>query len=256
LVFTASRFQCTGIYGNISPGHTLPVCRLSTSGGENKMRKVHKMILIAVAGLTMVGCVSVNNIPLATDATAAIKNRNVVTAKREKPDFSAMTAGKATFAMLGAVASISSGNEIVAKNNIEDPADYISEKLNTTLSAKYGSRVSSKSVSVKEDDVQAISKNNPDIDLLLDIRTINWSFIYFPTTWNKYRVIYSARLRLIDVKGKRVMAEGFCARVPDETPTSPTYDELLANNAERLKKELRNAADFCVAEFKSKVLQL
>ncbi len=220
------------------------------------MRKAYKSIWIAVAGLTVVGCVSVNHIPLTTDVAGAINNREVATAKREKPDFSAMTAGKATFAMLGAVASISSGNEIIAKNNIEDPAVYVGEKLGVELSTKYGTRVSSKSVSVNADDVRTISKNNADIDLLLDIRTINWSFNYFPTTWNKYRVIYSARLRLIDIKGERVLAEGFCARVPDETPNSPTYDELLANNAQRLKKELRDAADFCVGEFKTKVLQL
>jgi hypothetical protein len=51
------------------------------------------------------------------------------------------------------------------------------------------------------------------------------------------------------------VAEGFCSRVPDQTPNSPTYEELLANNAERLKRELKEAADFCIGDFKTKVLQ-
>ena len=220
------------------------------------MCKILQILFIAVAGLSMVACVSTKNIPMTIDAANSVSNREVATAKREKPDFAAFTAGKAMFALVGAMAMISAGNEIVAKNNIEDPAAYIGEKLSLELSAKYGTKVSSKSVAVKDEDVREITKSNPDIDLLLDIRTINWSFAYFPATWNKYRVIYSARLRLVDIKAGKIIAEGFCSRVPDQTPNSPSYDDLLDNNAERLKKELNEAADFCVGEFKAKVLQL
>lgn len=218
--------------------------------------RTKKALFIVLAGLTMVGCVSVNHIPMTPDAITSINNKEVVTGKREKPNFAAMTAGKAMFAMVGAAAMISAGNEIVAKNNVQDPATYISEKLSTALSMKYGTKVSAKTVSITDDDVQALSRKNPEIDLILDIRTVNWSFVYFPTTWDKYRVIYSARLRLIDVKGGKVTAEGFCSRIPDQTPSSPTYEELLANDAKRLKRELREAADFCINDFKTKVLQL
>lgn len=34
---------------------------------------------------------------------------------------------------------------------------------------------------------------------------------------------------------------------------APSLDELLGNNAERLKKELQEEAEYCVAEFKKKV---
>ena len=216
---------------------------------------INKALLAVVVGLTMVGCVSVNHIPMTPEIANGIKYKEVVTGKREKPDFAAITAGKAMFAMIGAVAMISAGNEIVVNNNVEDPAIYIVEKLSADLSAKYGTKVSTKSVTITDDDVQAASKNNPGVDVILDIRTINWSFAYFPTTWDKYRVMYSARLRLIDVKDEKVIAEGFCSRVPDQTPSSPTYEELLANNAERLKRELKEAADFCIGDFKTKVLQ-
>ena len=215
-----------------------------------------RLLCAAIALFSMAGCVSVNQIPMTPEAANGIKDKEVVTGTRKKPGFAAMTAGKAMFAMVGALAMISAGNEIVAKNDIQDPAGYISGKLGAALSAKYGTRVSTKTVEITDEDVQAISKSNPGVDLILDVRTINWSFAYFPTTWNKYHVLYSARLRLIDVKGARVVSEGFCSRVPEETPNSPTYEELLANNAQRLKKELKDDADYCVDDFKAEVLKL
>ncbi len=229
------------------------------------MLKIHKMLLALVVGLTITGCpasfgfVRVNHIPMTPKTASEIKNKEVVTTKREKPSFYAATAGKVAFAILGVglVAIFRAGNEIVAKNNIDDPAIYIGEKLSADLSAQYGTIVSPKSVTLTDDDVQTISKSNSDMDLILDIRTIKWGFSYFPTTWNRYRAVYYSRLRLIDAKGGKVLAEGSCSRndYTDVTPGAPSYDELLANNAERLKRELQEAADFCVGDFKTKVLQ-
>lgn len=221
---------------------------------EKNMYK-KKKLLIAIAGLAMVGCASVSHIPMTPETANTIKNREVATVKRDKPNFAAATVGQSTFGIFGIAAATSAGNEIVTKNNIEDPAIYIGERLSEELAKKYDTKVSSKSIEIGDDNVKHISKSSPGSELVLDIMTINWNFVYFPTSFNKYRVIYRARLRLIDTKSEKVLAEGICSRVPDQTPDSPTYDELLANNAERLKKELKDAADFCVGEFKSKVLQ-
>lgn len=218
---------------------------------------MYKKLLITITCLSMVGCASVeSHIPMTPEVANTVKGREVATAKREKPNFFAFTSGKGAFGPLGVLAAFPAGNEIVVKNNVEDPAVYIGEKLSTELSTKYGTKVSSKSVTVTNDDVQAISKNNAGVDLLLDVSTIGWGFAYFANFTGKYRVTYGARLRLIDTKSGKILAEDRCSRGnQDQTPTSPSYDELLANNAERLKKELREAADFCVGEFKSKVLQ-
>ena len=93
-------------------------------------------------------------------------------------------------------------------------------------------------------------------DLLLDVQTINWSWIYYPASWGHYKVIYSAKLRLIDTKHSRLIADGFCARIPDQPADSaPTREELLNNKAERFKQELATAADYCVQQFRTKVFQ-
>src|SRR5262249_40419206 len=101
-----------------------------------------------------------------------------------------------------------------------------------------------------------VARASSGVDLLLDVRTLSWGFAYLPTTWNRYRVRYSARLRLFDMKTARVLAEGGCRRSSDETPDAPSYEELLANGAQRLKAELRSAAELCLGEFRAKTLSL
>lgn len=68
--------------------------------------------------------------------------------------------------------------------------------------------------------------------------------------------MYSAKARLIDAATKDVVAEGACARVPDQQPGSPTYDELMADGAKRLKSELATAAVECLTQFKRDTLKL
>ena len=212
--------------------------------------------LLVVVAATTAGCVSVQQIPMNPSSADTIKDKEIALSQRAKPDFAASTPAKAMFAMIGATAMISEGNELIRKNAIEDPAVYIAHTLADDLHGRYNTRLSPKGVAVAGDDVADLVKNANGSDLVLDIRTLNWSFVYFPLSLGKYRVIYSARLRLVDAKSGRILAEGGCYRVPEHTAHSPTYDELVANSAARLKQELRTAADFCVSEFKAKTLAL
>jgi len=221
---------------------------------------MYKKLLFVISCLGMVGC---GHNPIILNNANAIKNKEVAIAKHDKPNFTAFTPGRVAggqFGILGALigekVSGKTGNEIIAEFNIEDPAPYIAEKLSAELAANYGTTVSSKPMAVTGNDVAEILKSAASADLVLDIVTHDWRFAYFATSWSKYRIVYLAGLRLIDTRSGEILATGTCSRDSNETPTSPTQDELLANNAERLKKELREAADFCVSEFKSKALNL
>lgn len=203
------------------------------------------------------GCVSVQEMPIEANSLDTLKGRELMLSVRARPDFAAMTVGKAAIGgLIGAAAMISAGNEIVAHNDIQDPARHISERLGRALKDSYGVRLASRETAIVSDEISEIVSNSPDADLVLDTRTINWSLAYFPTSWGKYRVIYSARLRLVDVKRRKVLAEGGCRHLPEETEMSPSYDELIANNAARLKLELAAAAAFCAGEFGSKTLAM
>jgi hypothetical protein len=203
----------------------------------------------------LTGCVSTKIVPVDNKQLAALNGGTSAMSQREKPSFAAGTAGKAMFGALGGAAMIAAGNEIVRDNQIEDPAGYIANKLLPDFAAANGLKLVSSTSTASGTDVAQLAKQYSNVDLLFDVQTINWSFVYFPTNWNHYRVIYSAKLRLIDTKHGKLIADGFCARVPNETPDAPTREELLADHAARLKKELATAADYCIGEFRSKVLQ-
>ena len=218
---------------------------------------------LSVAGLT--GCVSVEHIPMTAATADSMKGREISLSERPKPDFGAMTAGRmAGGALFGAIggavagsAMVSAGNEIVAQNNLEDPAQHIGVALTGALGARFGAKLNAPRTQISTDDAAEVAKSAAGSDLVLDVRTINWGFVYFPTSWSKYRVMYTARTRLIDAKKGQVVAEAGCAApVADNADAAPTYEEMLADGAARLKKELAHAAEFCAGEFASKMFSL
>ena len=159
---------------------------------------------------------------MAENSAASLKGREISISTRDKPDFAAMraaTSGLLVGGLLGAAINISAGNEIVAQNDVDDPAGQIGRTLGGALEAAHGARVSRLSGALSSDDAAEVRKMMPAADLVLDIRTINWSFLYFPLNWTKYRVLYSARGRLIDAKNGEVLAESGCVKPLDEEDT-------------------------------------
>jgi hypothetical protein len=209
-------------------------------------------VLLLIAG-ALSGCVSTKIVPVDHKALATFQGRTVATSQRDKPAFAANTAGKVMFGMVGAVVAVTSGNALIKENDVADPATAISQALLADLVTYDFLTPAQGASTTNTDDVQKLAQQYSNADLLLDVQTVNWSFWYFPTNWTHYKVIYSAKLRLIDTKHSKLLADGFCARVPEETPDAPTHDELVENNAARLKKELATAADFCIQEFRTKV---
>lgn len=216
-----------------------------------------KVLLIVAAGVIATGCTTVSKVPMAAATGTAMKEQTVAQTARAKPDFAAVTAGKAMFGMLGAVAMISAGNEIVTGFQIADPADEIGRGLAEALKSSRGAKIAAGTTSVKVDDPAGVAAAaGGAARYVLDVQTIGWGFSYFPTDWTHYRVSYRAKARLIDTASKTVVAEGGCSRMPESNTGAPTYDELMATNAVRLKQELSLAASTCVAQLKTDMLAL
>jgi hypothetical protein len=211
-------------------------------------------LAISIA-LVVSGCASVNIQPIDIKSVAALKNQSLSHTTREKPSFTAFTAGKAVFGMLGGALMISEGNKIVKENDVPDPANSIAVGLAKALGEKYGTKFSGNTVIVTTDEAEQIADvSKASAKFVLDVETVNWSFIYFPTNWARYRVIYTARARLIDTEAKKVVAEGFCNRIPQPDANAPTYDELVANSAAGLKSELSLATEECINSFRKEML--
>lgn len=202
-------------------------------------------------------CVSTKNVPLDINAFEKNELSKITLSKRDKPDFGAMTPGKAAFGGFGAMAMINAGNKIVLENEVEDPANFIGAQLGKMLAEKYDiTEVTRSEVVVSGLKTQSVIDAYSGVGLLLDVQTVNWSFVYFPTKWGKYRVIYSAKLRLMDSDTGKLLAEGFCQRTPEYNENAPTKSELLADKAAKLKEELLLGADSCIEQLKADVLSL
>jgi hypothetical protein len=211
--------------------------------------------LVMFVVLASAGC-AVKNIPLAPETLPTLQGLQVGQTRYAKPQFEAMTAGKAMFGVVGAVAMLNAGNKLVAEHRIQDPAPEISEALAKSLIAQLKLRpVQLNGAELTSDSLEDVVKTSKPVELLLDVKTIRWGFLYFPTDFSHYRLLYSFRVRLIDAKAGKVLAEGWCVQ-PDETSNPPTYDEMLANSAAWLKKELSAAAGRCTERFRKETLSL
>ena len=216
-----------------------------------------KKTLAILSAALLVGCVHVDPKPLAKDSISTLSGKRIDFTEYEKPSFSAMTAGKAMFGMLGGIAMISAGNQIVKENEIEDPSIRVSQTLTDRLVTKHGmQKAPHRSDLAQDDDLASLAKNRADVDFLLDVKTINWWFGYFPSNWTHYRVFYTTRMRLIDTGQQQVVAETLCVGRPVDETNPPTRDELLADNAKLLKALLEKAGDDCASVLSKDFLQL
>lgn len=201
------------------------------------------------------GCTTIRFQTLDVKNAAALKDQTVAVTNYPKPDFSAMTPAKATLAIVGAFAAISEGNQIIANNNVADPAKKTSDELVTALENKLGAKRVAIPIEVTDDDVSKIATlAAPTARYVIDVKSFVWNMGYFATDWFHYRVMYTARARLIDANAKTVIAEGFCKRIPESNTNAPTYDEVLATQGKWLKEEMNQVAITCADSFKREML--
>ena len=117
------------------------------------------------------------------EATSLAGKTLAITRRGVKPSFMAMTAGKATFALLGAAAMAADGNRMVKDNDIADPADTVEAVLVPAFVKQYGVKLTPESghLITPGNDLKQIIGAAPGAYLILDIRSIGGNFAYYPT---------------------------------------------------------------------------
>jgi hypothetical protein len=209
---------------------------------------------LLVGLLVLVGCVSTRNAPVSADRTHGLQGRTIALSNRPRADFVAMTAGKAAFALVGAVAMIEAGNTIVKDNGIDDPAPLLGQKLIGEAEVRYGVVAATPpSVAIDTTDLARMAHAASNADLLLDVQSLGSQFRYFPTDWSHYAVDSAFKVRLLDVHSAALIAEGFCRQTTQKDPAPPTKDELLDDNAARLKAILASQRDACLQKLTKEV---
>ncbi|MEN8133618.1 MAG: hypothetical protein ABFS45_26330 [Pseudomonadota bacterium] len=165
-----------------------------------------------------------------------------------------MTNTKGAFAVFGVAAAVSEGKALVEEHKLVDPAINIKASLTKDLSETY--QISDITIideirpyESNPEDVAAMASNE---GIVLDVRTFGWGTMYYPFK-TKYKVNYVAQARLINAKDKRVISSERCLINEAYSEQSPTYDELMENGAELLKKKLAEASSECAVNFAQKI---
>ncbi len=209
---------------------------------------------LLLGSLILAGCVSTRNASLSADHTKVLQGKTIALSTRPRADFVAMTAGKAAFALVGAVAMIEAGNAIVKNNGIDDPTTLLGQSLLSEAEVRYGVVTATPpSVAIDTTDLAKMAHTAGNADLLLDVQSLGSQFRYFPTDWSHYAVDSAFKVRLLDVHSESLIAEGFCRQTTQKDPAPPTKDELLADNAARLKAILATQRDACLQQLKKDV---
>lgn len=208
--------------------------------------------------LALTGVLQLTAQPIPEALVPLLKGKNLVYITHKKPDFLAVTAGKAMIGgLFGGLAMVSAGNKIVTDNSIQDPAILASEHLVKTFGRTYSMTVMpAPEAPLEGKGISRILERCPGADYVLDIQTLSWGFAYFPTSPDHYKVLYTMTASLIDAKDKKSVASGKVGRDPKKTADAPTKDELLASGAERLKAEISRLAAGCEEELALKVFKL
>lgn len=155
--------------------------------------------------------------------------------------------GALTIGLLSYYIPVQVGKKTAKKYDLHDPSEDIAKKLGDSLTREHKMSLVSSEVKTKGSSVDELSKEYSNSAILLDVRTGNWGLYRAPASM-KYRILYHIYLRLIDTKNSRVIAEATC-ETPKDRMSKFSKDELLANNAALLKKELKLGSEYCVSEF-------
>jgi hypothetical protein len=206
---------------------------------------------IPFLALALASCSAPAPIIPSSENLAALRGRPLtITHYTSKPDFVAMTAGTAAFGIIGALAQIAEGNDLIEKNNVPDPADTISARLAAAYQARYDADRPSTTTELASYSSAALPATVGHDGIILDVKTTRWMFGYFPLDWGHYHVDYAASARLVDATTRKEIARSSCMLKSSDAPDQkPSYDDLTADHAAGLKARLDDMAARCAAAF-------
>jgi hypothetical protein len=219
------------------------------------IKTVGRILLCACVVLSLAACVSQRT--SAVNDSSKLQAKTVALTARPRAAFMAGTAGKSMFALIGVVAMEESGKAIVAENGIEDPAVTVRRDLLAAAEKHYGViPASMPPVSIDTTDIAQLARAAKGADYLLDVQGCGQAFNPLTLNWAHYWINTMINVRVIDVPQAKLIGKGHCAVNNRDEPNLPTHDELLANNAARLKTILDAQSAQCTAQFKRDVLKI
>ncbi len=191
-----------------------------------------KMALAALAAVGLLtGCATSK--PMDKASASSMKGQTLAKNNRISPGMMDMGAGRgyAGLGLVGAMMAIAAmkdgGRSIVDGYKLVDPADAILASLAQAMVTTHGVQLVPSPPTIGAVEPAEIAANaNGTARYVLDVGTTDWEFGNFPHEWSKYRVVYFAKVQLIDVRTSDVLAKGVCDYKPEDASTAPGRAEL------------------------------
>jgi hypothetical protein len=167
--------------------------------------------------------------------------------------------------LVGVAAQAVAGAKILSDHRLIDPSTRLANEIAENIAQQYALQLTAVTEKGKESDHFTRGRTIPNrptepprpmTDLLLEVRTSDWAMRNIPGYWNRYKVHYTVEVKLTDTRDQRLLAAGECVGDDPEAgkaTAGPTDDEMLANNAAVLKREINRAADRCIALYGSRL---
>jgi hypothetical protein len=223
------------------------------------MIRFQKMILV-VALLACAACTA--NIPLTDSKLESIRSKPLHAMHREPPILNKQTAGRslattplAVFGILGVTADViassaattAGGQAVVREYRIEDPAILIKNRLAEDFRNLHGFtdvRVVEPPQTRELKEPKEFQAVVPEGEFVLDVWTESWAISFLPAQWNRYRIYYVGKARLLDPWSGKMLASASAKFLEkyEDNDAAPSHEELLANDAALLKAKLQKAA--------------
>jgi len=144
------------------------------------------------------------------------------------------------------------GAKLQAQEAIEDPALRVARDLLTAAQQHYAVLAAPDVAVPRLANPKELTRAAQGVDLLLDVSSTS-SVVKRPFS-SRYWVNTNMFGRAIDVHTGKVFADSFCQMVRGGDPDPLTYEELIANNAARLKAILARESHACLVKFTADVL--
>lgn len=167
------------------------------------------------------------------------------------------TPGKAAFAVVGAVAMIAQGHQIVVDNDIKDPSGDMAREIATAYAQAHDGRVADAPILDEHQLVRAkaekLAEGADGARYIVDVDSPGMNLSYFPFDWIHFDMMFSSRVRIIDTSTGNVVDKARCFIKAEKTPDSMTHGQLLADKAANLKKLIANKSEACVVKLKAEL---
>jgi len=211
---------------------------------------MRKILLTLVAGILVTGCSHMQHQAITTKDLADLRNQTLVQTSAPSPTFLAFK----FFNENDSRKILTNQDALIHSAGVKDPAVSIGATLAASLAVSNGARILPQQIPVTGVEARQIADAaRSSARYVLDVRTISWLVTYLPLAWNSYGLAYTASARLIDTRTGTVVAQGYCNQSFDKTVDPPTFDAMVANQAERLKRELDITAEACTKIFSTQM---